>query len=351
MGISFENVAETAQKYVALCPVVVAGTGLSIPHGLPSMTELADELRKRMTSTGSLVDAAQWYMFEKELDKDNDLEKALHRVELSQSLLNMVVDKTWEIVAEKDLILRNNFISDPNSLPLRRLLEHLLRTAEGTLSVVTTNYDRLVEYAANSVGAVVSTGFIPGLYGEFISDLASSRCKQKCPGSQGRVWLWKVHGSLDWFRSTSGDSLALSGIETAPSSLRPLIVTPGVAKYRETHKDPFRTIITMADTTLEHAKSFLCIGYGFNDEHIQPKIFSRLAKSDTPIVVVTKKLSQAGRESLLTKPSKKFLILEEATGGTMIYHPGATTGELLTGHTLWTLPGFLDMIMGAQFKY
>lgn len=349
MPINFESVAETAQKYVALCPVLVAGTGLSIPHGLPSMPDLAAELRKRVNPTGDLAAAAAWRLFTLELDKGNDLEKALHDVELTPTLLNLVVRTTWEIVAERDLSLRNAYIADPQSIPIRRLLEHLLRTANETISIVTTNYDRLIEYAASSTGAVVATGFVPGLCGEFISDLSTSRCQQKCPGSQGRVWLWKVHGSLDWFRNTTGESFSLNGVETPPPSLQPLIVTPGVAKYRETHKDPFRTVITMADNTLEHAKAFLCIGYGFNDEHIQPKIFTQLSKHDIPIVVVTRKLSQAGRDSLLKKPFKKFLILEEAEGGTMVYHPGAPTGEVLPKHTLWALPSFLDMLLGEQY--
>lgn len=53
---------------------------------------------------------------------------------------------------------------------------------------------------------------------------------------------------------------------------QPLVVTPGVSKYRESHKDPFRTVMTAADQVIREANCYLCVGYGFNDEHVQTVI-------------------------------------------------------------------------------
>ena len=60
-----------------------------------------------------------------------------------------------------------------------------------------------------------------------------------------------------------------------PVTFEPLIVTRGVSKYERTHDEPFRSAIQGADAALDAASSFLCVGYGFRDHHIQPKIVER----------------------------------------------------------------------------
>ena len=41
INLTYEDVAKSAQRFLADRPVVVLGTGATIPHGLPSMTQLA----------------------------------------------------------------------------------------------------------------------------------------------------------------------------------------------------------------------------------------------------------------------------------------------------------------------
>ncbi len=346
MGLTVEQVTELAQKYVSNQPVLILGSGASVPHGLPSMPTLANELRRRVETAVSNPDLPTWNAFSANLASTHDLEQSLHALELTESLLKSVVTETWKAIAFHDLKLMAGIIDGTISLPLTHLLKYLLRTAHASVSVVTTNYDRLVEYATNAAEAVFFTGFIPGTFGRFIS--AAAPCGFRCPGSQGHVRLWKVHGSLDWFEDSTSQPLAVYGASDIPPACRPLIVTPGVTKYRKTHLDPFRTVMAHADTALERASGYLCIGYGFNDEHIQPKLISRISRNDVPILVITKKLSNAGRHLLLARPPRKFLILEEGDGGTTVYHPARPTGELLSGHELWALQNFLNTVIGGD---
>ena len=346
MAMSFEQVAEMAQRRVADCPVIVLGSGATIPYGLPSMPQLSDGLLSRIIPEGT-SDTEVWERFKQRLDATSDLERALQDVTLTESLLSQVIHATWDLVAEKDRMMCDAVLVDANYLPLTRLFRHLLRTAQASVEVITTNYDRMVEYAANAAEAACYTGFSPGIFGGFITDFASVRCNLRCPGTQGHVLLWKVHGSLDWFENPTRQAFAVHGAWKVPSSCRPLMVTPGLAKFRETHRDPFRTVMTQADLALEKAKGYLCIGYGFNDEHIQPKLLSRLSKNDVPIVVITKTLSQAGHDLLLAKPTKNFLILESRENGTMVYYPDCAAGTLLHDRQIWSLPSFLDMVVGG----
>jgi len=48
-----------------------------------------------------------------------------------------------------------------------------------------------------------------------------------------------------------------------------------VSKFQRTHDEPFRSAIQGADLALEHAKGYVCVGFGFRDTHIEPKLVER----------------------------------------------------------------------------
>jgi hypothetical protein len=348
MALDFENLAKLAQKYVADCPVMVLGTGATIPHGLPSMARLASELLARVTVDADSPDADLWQRFAGILREKEDLEIALHEVVLSNALHANVICCTWEFICEHDVAAHDAILADPSLLPLTRLFRHMLRTAQARASVVTTNYDRLAEYASSAAGAAYFTGFAPGFFGRFAPSSTSSRDAMCFPGQQGHVHIWKVHGSLDWFRNTKGEPVCVQGTRHIPDGFQPLIVTPGTTKYRQVHQDPFRTVITNADAALENARGFLCIGYGFNDEHVQPKLLLRHRRDRVPVTVVTKALTPRAKELLLGEPGEKYLVLEESAGGTTVYMPECPAGETVDGREVWSLPGFLDMVIGER---
>ena len=89
-----------------------------------------------------------------------------------------------------------------------------------------------------------------------------------------------------------------------------------------------------------------CIGYGFNDEHVQPVLVNRVMKNGIPLVIVTKELTMHTRNAFLNKPPKRFLFLEETTGGTRVYTPNHPDGQVLDGVSVWQLQDFMNMITG-----
>jgi hypothetical protein len=74
MALTFEQIAEVAQKYVSTFPVIVLGTGASIPHGLPSMSDLAELLVCQIPEPQESIDKARWEAFKNELMKLDDLD-------------------------------------------------------------------------------------------------------------------------------------------------------------------------------------------------------------------------------------------------------------------------------------
>lgn len=64
--------------------------------------------------------------------------------------------------------------------------------------VVTTNYDRLPDYAADGIEASSVTGF-EGAYIKKLELPNSSITTKRVRARERVVEIWKVHGSLDWF--------------------------------------------------------------------------------------------------------------------------------------------------------
>ena len=341
-NLTYETLAKRAQAFMAERPVVVLGTGATIPHGLPSMTTLANELLTAITDN-----PAGWEDFSKRLDETKDLEQALHDVPLVQDTVEALVRATWEIVSAKDVEFYQRLLRREEACALADLFRYLLRTADAHLRVVTTNYDRSAEYAANQVGAYASTGVTPGWLQRFVATAVNSE-RRPSPGFEGMVTILKVHGSLDWFRDPADDVVAVPLARTIPDGMQPLVVTPGVSKYREVHKDPFRTVMSAADTVLREANCYVCIGYGFNDEHVQPVLVSRVKKDSIPLLIVTKTITPQTRNAFLNDPPKRFLFVEEAVGGSKIYTPDHTYGVLMEGIFVWQLQNFLQLIAGTE---
>lgn len=340
LELTYEELAKYAQNFLSDRPVVVLGTGATIPHGLPSMPALADALLATITDQPE-----GWDAFAEQLDETKDLEQALHDVPLPQDTVEILVRSTWEIVSAKDIALYNQLLKGVVAFPISDLFSYLLRTADAHLRVVTTNYDRVAEYAANAVGAYASTGVTAGWLQRFVAT-AVDRERPPAPGFEGRVTILKVHGSLDWFRDATDDVIAVPLARTVPDDMRPLVVTPGVSKYREVHKDPFRTVMSAADTVIREATCYVCIGYGFNDEHVQPVLVNRVMKDDIPLVIITKELTAQTKTAFLNKPPKRFLFVEEAPDGTMVYTPTQPGGVPLNGVSVWQLQNFMNMITG-----
>ncbi|MBK7186165.1 MAG: SIR2 family protein [Ignavibacteria bacterium] len=286
-----------------------------------------------------------WNDFAKSLRVSLDLEQALHDVTLPTDTVEILVRATWKIVAEADIAFYHKLLSGKVAFPLSELFAYLLRTADAHLNVVTTNYDRVAEYAANNVGAYASTGLTSGWLQRFVAATVVNE-RPPSPGYEGMVSILKVHGSLDWFRDSTGDVIAVPAAQEIPRELKPLVVTPGVTKYREVHKDPFRTVMSAADAVLRTATCYVCIGYGFNDEHVQPILVSRVLKNDVPVVIITKELTVQTRNAFLDRPPKHFLFIEESSCGTKVYTPTDPFGVVLDGVSLWQLHDFVKMVTG-----
>lgn len=328
------HIASIIQKYLENQPVIILGSGSTIPYGLPTMSQLACNIKNNITSNSS-----NWKKFIEELDKTKDLEITLQNVQLSKDLIEKIVVGTWKYINEKDLTFYQSLLKDISPFPLSRLFAKLLQSHPKHIKVVTTNYDRVAEYASDLASAYSNTRFIGRYFLNF------SHGDNHNHQNQNKIDIWKVHGSLDWFSNRQEILFSSPLTKEIPHDSIPLIVTPGIVKYEKTHDEPFRTIMKEADTALMNASCYLCIGYGFNDKHIQPNLIRELKQKGKPIVTITKELSDIGSHILLNN-GVKSLILEKNTteNKTLVRYleNSQYKNDVLDGD-YWKLDNFLNL--------
>jgi hypothetical protein len=271
------------QDWTNKVPLVILGSGASVPFKIPSMWTLGEHLKNSISFLDH-DDQGQFEEFVVHLDKLKDLESALHKLQIRPKVLNEIIFKTWELINKHDLEAYDQFVNNKIEFPLAELTKYLVYTTDKKLSIITTNYDRLAEYAASLANAFICNGFAQNYLGHFTNLIHQNNFKA-LKGFKGQVNIWKVHGSLDWFRTQQEEDIQLPLRHKIPTDLKPSIVTPGLSKYYETQLEPFRTILTQADHEIETANGYLCIGYGFNDAHVQPKLITQI-KNNKPIIRV-----------------------------------------------------------------
>jgi hypothetical protein len=336
---TLEIVAKQAQQYYKYAPVIILGSGASAAYGMAGMQGLAEHLIADVdVSTADHANQAAWNHFCTLLKSGVDLETALHKVALPEELTNKVVRSTWGLLNPQDLKIFYLSMSDNKVFPLGKMLRHLLKSTQSQINIITSNYDRLAEYACEQEGIHHYTGFSYGFRRHAVPKDYILAKRQ--------VNIWKVHGSLDWFSSSAGGIVCLGNSAVVPENLFPMIVTPGIAKYRNTHREPYKSIIHEADNVIDAASAYLCIGFGFNDEHIQEKLVNRCSSSSARIIVITYALSDSAKKFLFSGKVENYLAIERgASDDSSIVHSSNLTSPVHVDANIWSLQGFNSLIM------
>lgn len=338
----YETLCKRAQACISKTPVVILGSGASIAEGIPGMSQLRDHLLQVQPPTDwDERDREYWTSFLDKL-KSTDLEAALQEVNLPPHLDDHVVIETWNYLQPYDLKAFNKLIERTAPGALTRLFQHLLRSTNKSIDVVTPNYDRLAEYAADFGELYHETGFrhghIRAPLGDARQTVQINKVDQNC------VNIWKVHGSFEWFKDSSKIVRALPISHPRPEGWTPAIVTPGIQKYRRTYDEPFVSIKSASDKAFSSASAFFCVGFGFNDDHIQTKLKERCRAHRAPLVLITHSLTQTARDMLGGSHCEEYLAVEMASGGCRIFSPEFPSGELVHEGEYWQLEHFLELV-------
>ena len=333
--MEIDSLLKLLQDWTNKIPLIILGSGASVPFGLPSMLTLGEYIKNNISFLEA-EDIKQFNDFKSVFDKNNDLEKTLFELQLRPNVLKEIVLKTWELVNKHDLEAYELLVCKKIDFPLADLSKYFLLTTDRKVSIITTNYDRLAEYAVSLADAFICNGYSQNYIGHFSSTILRNKLNS-LQGFKGQANIWKVHGSLDWFKTNEELNIQLPLRHTIPSNCTPSIVTPGLNKYYETHTEPYRTIFAQADNEIENAIGYLCIGYGFNDIHVQPKLITQI-KNNKPIIVITKELTNQAKQSIVGNNCKNYILIEQYKNNNDIKIFSSSFGEaIVKGVSYWKL--------------
>lgn len=312
-----EKVFTTIQTYLKAPPVVIWGSGATVPFGLPSMGKL-NEIIKRLTPEFD----QHCDNLEIELGKDKYIE-----------MMPQIRSIIWEAIASVDReVLQKLLVSDISDFDgIKKMVEKISDAHPKVTNIITTNYDRIIENVLSFYGISFTDGFL----GKDLSLFDESLFINK-----NIVNLIKVHGSLNWF-DLGGDIRYLQNI--AHASI-PQIICPGKNKYQEAYKSPYRELIQKSDQYINSAESFLVVGFGFNDEHLTPRIKSKIKKG-TPIVIITKAVSETCLVEIAG--AEKYVLLEEESGDSTritLKERNSEKQVIILEGNYWSLNNFIEIL-------
>jgi len=239
----------------------------------------------------------------------------------------------------------------PGALAPVRLLKILFNGAPQnaeSIPVITTNYDTLVELFCDLAELALDTGFIgyrrrkPRPSPIFQTHYNRSWAAEKRGGVQVQhrpyrtVRLHKPHGSINWLATEQGPVEVLNHSIDAPRA----IVVPGPSKYQDALVNVlFDSMRTEMNSVIAGSTALLCLGFGFNDDHLQGVIRARL-DARMPMVLLTRGKTDSIEKILKSYPHVVGFFMHDT--GTEVHWRGQT---LLSPTPLWQLDDFLKTFL------
>ena len=141
------------------------------------MEDLANEIKSKLQEKYQNDD--QWKAFIKKLKETNNLEITMDSVDLKVVIQEDIIWIVLDLIEKKDKEAFTDFISKNYHPALTNIINKFVQSTEST-NIVTTNYDRLIEYAVDFANGKINTGFSGRLHSGFYSILkqsSKSNCK------------------------------------------------------------------------------------------------------------------------------------------------------------------------------
>jgi len=198
------------------------------------------------------------------------------QIELGQVRHNLsdIRDTIFEVIKTSCTISRpeGNYA---HKIFLEKLLQR--KQTNPRIKIYTLNYDLLFEYAATDVNAIVIDGFsftfprtFSGRFFDYdIVQREGSKLQEEDNFIQRVFHLHKLHGSLNWEREEGKGQIIVN-----ENPAKPLMVYPREAKYEDSYEQPFFEMMARFQRSLRinNDTLLICIGYSFNDKHINAAI-------------------------------------------------------------------------------
>ncbi|BDH83432.1 SIR2 family protein [Lactococcus lactis] len=161
------------------------------------------------------------------------------------------------------------------------------------LNLVTTNYDTLIEDAADSMDFTVIDGFSFSPTPKFNSNMFDWNIIKDVPNVKTHqniymnnvVNLLKIHGSLTWEWSKTEDNILRMDKKLVNE---PIMVFPSSDKYAQSYLEPYFDLFAKFQELLKQPNTlFITTGFSFADNHISKMILSAIKSNNGLATLVT----------------------------------------------------------------
>ncbi len=204
------------------------------------------------------------------------------------------------------LAAESNIInSDGSQIAAKYLIDFLISfssrpATKERLNIFTTNYDRIIEYAAELAGIRLIDRFVGNVNPIFRASRVMVDMHYNPPGIRGEprylegvVQYCKLHGSIDWSMTENvirrfALPYGVKSVESFVHEAQSMMIYPNSSKDRETAEYPYVELFRDFATHLCQPNSTILIyGYSFGDEHINRVLIDMLTIPSTHIVIVS----------------------------------------------------------------
>lgn len=164
-----------------------------------------------------------------------------------------------------------------------------LATKSNKVHFVTTNYDTLIEDAAEKVHVTVFDGFTFSKEPVFDSDMFEWNLVRDVPYvntseleyKKRVINLLKLHGSLSWEKEDGT-------VYKRENTTNPLIIYPSSSKYEQTYSEPYFDLFAKFQELLKRKNTLLITsGFSFGDNHISRMIIKSIETNRTLSMLFT----------------------------------------------------------------
>ncbi len=326
--------------------VTIVGSGLSCAEGLPGMAPLGAHLNCRIPLLcDNEADSDLWTILSKKIP-ELGLEAAFLQHPPSPTLEKHIASETAKLIAGEEEKVITSVFKKESTLRFTLLLKHILKNNNG-IPIITTNYDRLIEIAAEEAGFGVDTLFT-GNFSGHLSEKESKLgfCKDvKLQGKRviynyrDRINLFKPHGSLDWYFRDDRPVRHAGNLD-----LPRLIITPGLNKFRNGYESPFDKHRERANAAIDLASRFLILGYGFNDDHLETHLTPKI-RQGRPTLLLTRSLSPNALSIVSNNQNVTSLsyATKENQKGTLIHRQ--CEEHFIPNLDIWDLKSFVTEVL------
>jgi hypothetical protein len=344
------------QKIFRATPAVLVGSGFSCGYGLPGMWDLGTHLLTHVDSALTKHEAKSLWQSASAAVKAN-LEAGLNTIPQGaagrEELIHAIRCETAKLIisataaAEQTILDQGLAGSHAPARLLRLLFNGSAQNAE-SIPVITTNYDTLLELFCDLAELPIDTGFSgfrrrkPRAVPIFQTQYSRVWAAEKKGGFQAdhrpskTVRLHKPHGSISWLATPTGPVEALNDNSNAARA----IVVPGPSKYQDALVNTlFDAMRTEMNGVLGGASALLCLGFGFNDDHLQGVIRARL-DALMPMILLTRG-STDSIDGLLNAYPHAIAIFKEDAGAKCFWNGQVYVSE----EPLWQLDDFLKKFL------